>query len=274
MSNDLRKIKVAAGISLEVLKKRAKMYAEEKAEEWFGHKMVHHTKEYQQQYGFDSREGDKEFSTHNNEADAFKHTFMQAWFTVHHGEDVAKYFGDKHEKDGAARNQASGEENMDLWNNNQGREIGREIWSTFSFKNGYDYATIPHTKFNDIIAKKVMERMRAGKLITNPNDKRRYVPKSSKGTVTGHAAPISSTSTSTSASSPTSTPTTFAAAVNKSPQKSPSQNFSDMIRQKYRNKLYENNRRINFHTSTSSKSQTSGDGQWITVKGRHISIEK
>lgn len=143
------------------LKKTVAQEAKKRAETFFSNKMVNHTKHYQKKYGFDSKEGNFTFSTHNNEADAFKHTFMQAWLTVHLGEDEAKRLGDMHENDGKDRSQPSGEENMDLWNNNQGREIGKEVWSTFSYKNGYDFATIPYTKFNDIIAEKVHQRMKA-----------------------------------------------------------------------------------------------------------------
>ena len=72
-------------LSLQNLPKKEFVKQLEKAfaEIWFSNKMVKHTKEYQKKYGFDSKEGDFTFSTHNNEADAFKHTFMQACLNVH-----------------------------------------------------------------------------------------------------------------------------------------------------------------------------------------------
>ena len=41
--------------------------------------MVAATKKYQKKYDFDSGVNN---STHNNEADAFKHTFMQAYLSI------------------------------------------------------------------------------------------------------------------------------------------------------------------------------------------------
>ena len=70
---------------------------------------------------------------------------------------------------------------MDKWNNAQGREIAKEIILEYG-----TVATVPSRKINDIIARKVMERMRSGKLITTPNDTRIY----EEGVITGNAAPI------------------------------------------------------------------------------------
>ena len=84
-------------------------------------------KKYRGEYAFDATENGKNFSTHNNEADAFKHTYMQAWLTVRGNENIANKLGNMHENDGKDRNQPSGGENIDLWNNNQGREIGLEV---------------------------------------------------------------------------------------------------------------------------------------------------
>lgn len=223
-------------------------YAKKIAEKQFSKNMINATKKYHKQYGFDSKEGEHEFSTHNNEADAFKHTYMQALIALRSGEDTARYLGDMHENDGAVRNQPSGEENMDLWNNNQGREIADEIKKNYSMNFWTE-------KAEDIIAEKVMERMRAGKLITNPNDKRHYVSKySDKPKLNA----VSITKNIVSAAVP----------------KSASQKFSDLIRQKFNSKINENNKKLNFNFSKSSNSTSSGKGQWITVNGRHVFIEK
>ena len=44
--------------------------------------------------------GTGKHATWNNEADAFKHTFMQAHLSLLFGKNVAKYVGDWHENDG------------------------------------------------------------------------------------------------------------------------------------------------------------------------------
>ena len=128
------------------------------------------TKKYQKIYGFEIGTG--EHDTWNNEADAFKHTFMQADLVFKYGISGSKLAGDWHELDGKLHNQPQDEENMDKWNNAQGREIAKEIIKEYNpalikiYKNS--------GKLDDLIAKKVMERMRAGKLITHPSDKRKY----------------------------------------------------------------------------------------------------
>lgn len=145
-------------------------------EQWYTSKMVSDTLKYQQLYGFDAGENNK--TTWNNEADAFKHTYLQAHMSLLGGPLVGKKVGDMHERQGTAKGQPTGESNMDLWNNREGREIAAEIM------NEYAGITPPFdSKVKDIIAKKIIERMQAGKLITNPKDKRKFQK-------TGYAAPI------------------------------------------------------------------------------------
>ena len=234
--------------------------AKEEAEKVFSNKMINYTKEYQKKYGFDSKEDDKAFSTHNNEADAFKHTFMQAWLSANIIEQAAKKLGDMHENDGNDRNQPSGEENMDLWNNNQGREIGLEV-QVFMKKYNVKKFT---PEVNDYIAKKVMERKKAGELITNPRDPRRYIHHNNNGKPTGQAAPISRPSASGHANS--------TQTKNEIP-KTPSQKFSDEIRAKFRAKNIESNNRLNrilnFHNSNTNFE----NGHWVTMNGAHVFIE-
>jgi hypothetical protein len=122
---------------------------------------------YQKQYGFDIGTG--EHATWNNEADAFKHTFMQAQLALLGNENLAKYLGDRHEKDGNTKQgQTKEEEQMDQWNNAQGREIAKEIWKEYGIKskNAFD----PEIK--NIIARKVIERMQAGKLILDSSGRK------------------------------------------------------------------------------------------------------
>ena len=67
-------------------------------------------------------------------------------------------------------NNPLGEWNMDSWNNQQGREIAREIQKEYGDK----FMHLPQQQRDDIIAGKIMYRMRNGQLITNPNDQRKY----------------------------------------------------------------------------------------------------
>lgn len=104
------------------------------------------------------------------------------------GKHLAKGVGDFHEFQGkVSMGQSPGENNMDNWNNQQGREIAKEIIYQYG-----PLATIPSKKVNDIIAEKVMSRMRSGKLILNPDDKRKYsdYKNNLKNYSTGYATPL------------------------------------------------------------------------------------
>ena len=135
---------------------------------WYGNKVFEDTVKYQKQYKFEMGTG--KHATWNNESDAFKHTYMQAQLALWGGKHLAKSLGDYHEYQGNKyMGQSKGEENMDKWNNEKGRQIAREMIEQFGI-----LSTIPSQKNNDIIAEKVMEKMRNGELITNPNDKREF----------------------------------------------------------------------------------------------------
>lgn len=93
----------------------------------FKNEMFNQTIEYQKKYSFElgSRPGHE---TWNNEADAFKHTFMQAVGTIRYGAFLTSIGGDIHERNGDKYySQNIQEKNMDLWNNHQGRLIAKEI---------------------------------------------------------------------------------------------------------------------------------------------------
>ena len=82
---------------------------------------------YQQKFGF-GKSSDPAHSTWNNEADAFKHAYMQAWLTYLYNTTIAKKLGGLHERNGNLyMGQSAGEENMDLWNNDRSRQIGQFI---------------------------------------------------------------------------------------------------------------------------------------------------
>ncbi len=128
------------------------------------------TKKYQKIYGFEIGTG--EHDAWNNEADAFKHTFMQADLALKSFVGASKMFGDFHEWQGDMSNQPKAEKNMDLWNNEIGREISKEIRREYN-----PIEVIKHInsgKMDDIIADKIMSRMRKGELITHPSDPRKY----------------------------------------------------------------------------------------------------
>ncbi len=129
--------------------------------------MVKKTWHYQKKYGFETspRQGHEFW---NNEADAFKHTFAGADAYFKYGSAISKIGGIYHELE--TPHNPQGEWNMDSWNNHQGREITREIQKEY----GDDFMKLSQQQRDDIIASKVMDRMRNGQLITNPNDKRKY----------------------------------------------------------------------------------------------------
>ena len=135
----------------------------------FKKEMYAKTKKYQKIYGFEIGTG--EHDTWNNESDAFKHAYMQAilqfdWGSV--GSNIGGYY---HELKGLLNNQPNEEANMDMWNNEIGREIGRNIKKFVMGKRKSEY---PKEKIEDMIAEEIVKRMKNGELITNPKDNRSY----------------------------------------------------------------------------------------------------
>ena len=128
--------------------------------------MLRDTAKFQEIYGL---EVGSNGSAWNNESDAFRHAYMQAYLTLRLGEIPAKILGKYHEIDGNMRNnQDRAEETMDLHNNSVGREIGNELKK--EHKN--EKINPDSTEIKEIIAKKVAERMQAGKLILDPSGRR------------------------------------------------------------------------------------------------------
>ena len=139
------------------------MSSKEKQEE-FNDRMVKATRKYQQIYDFEisNKKGHEYW---NNEADAFKHTFGSALMVFEMGEFSSALAGAGHESN--LPNNPKDEKNMDYWNNNQGREIAKEIKKEYGELN---FIKLPKEKQEDIIAHKVMVRMKNGDLITSPNN--------------------------------------------------------------------------------------------------------
>ena len=118
---------------------------------------------YSKKYGFDS--GNK--STYNNEADAFKHTFASALVSMEEGYIISLLGGYYHEWSNNGNN--SKEYKMDTHNNGVGRAIARDI------KNDYGdkwYMFLPNKK-EEIIAERVWQRMKEGKIILDPSGRKK-----------------------------------------------------------------------------------------------------
>lgn len=133
----------------------------------FTKEMVNDTLKYQKKYGFEIGENNLAV---DNESDAFRHTYMQAYLSLNFGNSIAKFLGNQHEKSGLQTNgQYSQSSNMDLWNNQQGREIANEIRREY-----LNFNKLSEQQQKDIIAGKVVQRMKKGKLITGLEDPREF----------------------------------------------------------------------------------------------------
>jgi len=110
----------------------------------------------------------KEGNAVDCEADAFRHAYMQWWIAFRYGTSLAKYLGDRHEH--GNNPDIRRDTNMDLWNN----QIGREIAEEMSEKYSRDIEVYDLDWFDEIAEKKIVEKIRNGELITDPSDKRSY----------------------------------------------------------------------------------------------------
>ena len=99
--------------------------------------------------------------THNDGYDAYRHAMMSAILTDHFGERRAKEWMDQYEKDHP--NNAE-ERNMDLWNNNVGREEYRR-WREASERG----------ETTDSLDRWIYDAVKAGKTINDPVDDRSWV---------------------------------------------------------------------------------------------------
>ena len=81
---------------------------------------------------------------------------------------MTKYLGDRHEH--GNNPDIRRDTNMDLWNN----QIGREIAEEMSEKYSRDIEVYDLDWFDEIAEKKIVEKIRNGELITDPSDKRSY----------------------------------------------------------------------------------------------------
>ena len=158
----------------EFLKKLNNSEYGQKIRNAFNDKIVNDTLKYQKQYGFEIGTG--EHATWNNQADAFKHAYMQAILYQQAnkiagkkaGDFTSKLLGDFHEWE--TRNGDKTENNMDLWNNEVGREVAKDVIN----KLGKSVDTLPDGYVENMFAKEIVEKMKKGELITTPKDKRKF----------------------------------------------------------------------------------------------------
>lgn len=139
--------------------------------------IVEKTNFYQKKYNFEIN-SDPKHKFWNVEADAFKHAFLSADLALRSNNFLGWLIGNWHESE--TPKDRLNEKNMDLWNNYQGREIAKEIKNEY----GKSLKNLHQSTIDDIIADKIMQRMRKGELITHPSDKRKF---------TGFAANIEET---------------------------------------------------------------------------------
>ena len=135
-------------------------------EKEFTKEMIGDTLKYQKKYGFKLGENN---SAHNNESDAFRHTYMQSILAQRYSPYLGKKASEFHEWQGTHNNQDLREANMDLWNNQQGQQIYNEIRREYP-----NFNKLSQQQQKDIIAGKVVQRMREGKLITGLEDPRKF----------------------------------------------------------------------------------------------------
>lgn len=201
----------------------------------YGDKLTDKAYDYAKKYNLKITEGTKGW---NDEGDAFRHAFMQASLSVKSTTGLSKVAGDFHEYQGDKDNHQDGrEKNMDLWNNDLGRKIGEDIKREYNFSQRT--AMIKNGQMDDVIADKIVQKIRKGELITSPADSRKYVetPKDTR---------------------------------------TPGQKFSDEIRAEHNRRKNADYQRI-FGRAKSNSSANSpsgrGNGRWVTMNGRHVFLE-
>ncbi|MBP3820096.1 hypothetical protein J6G99_00440 [bacterium] len=132
----------------------------------FTREMLNDTLKYQKKYGFGIGQNNVAW---NNEADAFRHAYMQSLLNQKYGTLRTKGISYLHEQKGSWQGQDSREANMDMWNNQQGQQIYNEIRREYP-----NFNKLSEQQQKDIVAEKVVQRMKEGKLITRLDDSRKF----------------------------------------------------------------------------------------------------
>ena len=146
------------------LEKMSKLTFSEDERMKFEDKMMDYARYYQKLYKFNGKD-----NFHNDEGDAFKHAFGSAYMVLTMGSLGGFAGGIKHEYD--EEKNPPKELNMDLWNNRKGRDIAEEIKKEFTISR---FNKFSEQEQLDIIAQRVIEKLKNGELIINPDDKRVY----------------------------------------------------------------------------------------------------
>lgn len=192
------------------------------------------TKKYQKIYGFEIGEGKD--ATWNNESDAFKHTFMSADMALKTYAGLSKRIGDMHEEKGnRTLGQSPDQENMDKWNNQQGRQIAQKIAKEIGNPIKVKIKSL-NGELEDIIAKEVVHKMRKCALITHPDNKRKYTESK--------------------------TPTQKLNDEIRARYKQMQEKSNKKLQQ-----IFQKNSK-----SSKSTSANSGTGRWVTINGHHVFI--
>ena len=193
--------------------------------------------------------GEKRYKKGNeywdNECDAFKHAYMQAYMTISQNKFYAWGAGAYHEFEGRTYNQSAEEERMDTHNNRIGRDIGESIKKEFGSK----WNNLSEEMKDNIIGVRIIERMQKGDLITHPDGRRTYNGKkvNSKNIQKYINTKI----------------------LNKT-EKSHSESFSNQIREKYKQMIQSRNRIL---ANRKNSNISYSNGHWVTINGNHVLID-
>lgn len=186
----------------------------------------------------------------NDEIDAFRHAYMQAYITINQGKKVAKIIGDVYEKWGDYNGaQDSKERNMDLWNNEIGRLIGEEVKNETS----HFHELTRQNMYEDMIAEKIYKRMKKGDMITNPRLESRKYP--SKGKPTGYASQVAPFSRQQ---------------IGRMKSEEFAQSEKIIMQQLRNGEIWDE---TNVKSRTDSQNRGSANGKWVTINGNHVLIK-
>ena len=230
----------------------------------YNNEIVKKTWNYQKQYDFKTnpRQGHEFW---NVEADAFKHAFMSADLYFKYGDVGSTYAGIRHELQ--TPNNPQGEWNMDSWNNQKGREIAKEIKKEY----GDNFMKLPQKERDDIIAQKVMDKMKNGELITHPDDSRKFkgfweettnnFKKMQEKKITKQTAPINN-----------STHIYTREEIGKMSQEEFAKHEPEIMKQ-LKEKGIPTHKELESRRQKASGNNGS-DGHWVTINGNHVLIDK
>ena len=193
----------------------------------------------------------------NDSVDAFRHAFMQAHLKYKYKDFISKNIANLHERNGNKYlGQSKEEEYMDNWNNIQGREIADEVNKEIKQLG----KKLSDSELKDYIAFKIIQRMKSKKLITSLDEARTKMNSSNLNSINRNHTFSNFRITNQST-------------VKTEKPKAPSQNFSDIIRQKYKSQQAESNKKFSKIFKSHNISTPTGNGHWVTINGAHIFIE-